>query len=66
VDLRLTEDQLRWAEALAIERQHGVDAPRWLAERIRELALAGDEAGITRFKAIAARLDRLTSGRAAQ
>lgn len=49
----------RLAEALAIQRQHGDAAPRWIAERIGALALVGDVEGVDRFKAIAARLDEL-------
>ncbi len=52
-------DRMRWAEALAIERLHGDDAPRWIAERIGALALAGDADGIERFKGIARRMERM-------
>lgn len=55
----MTPDQERWAEALAIERLHGDRAPVWIAERIGELALAGDAAGVERFRQIAERLDEL-------
>ncbi len=47
----------RWAEAAAIMRQHGAGAPRWVAERIGALVLAGDAAGVERFRAIAARME---------
>lgn len=61
----MTPDHQRWSEALAIERQHGTDACRWVAERIGALALAGDQAGVERFKEIAAKLDELLrAGRA--
>lgn len=49
----------RLAEALAIQKLHGDDAPCWVAERIGALALAGDAEGVERFKAIAARLSDL-------
>jgi hypothetical protein len=55
----MNPDQERYAEALAIERLHGPDAPRWIAERIGALALAGDVAGVARFQEIAIRLDQL-------
>lgn len=58
----MTPDHERWAEALAIERIHGDDAPRWVAERIGALAIAGDVDGVERFRQIAARLDQLRSG----
>lgn len=49
----------RLAEAWAIQRLHGDGAPRWVAERIGALALAGDADGVARFQAIAARIDEL-------
>ena len=55
----MTPEQERWAEALAIERQHGADAPRWVAVQIGALALAGDESGVRRFRDIGAKLDQL-------
>ena len=42
----MTPDQERWAEALAVERMHGDDSPRFIAERIGELAIAGDWKGV--------------------
>lgn len=57
----MTPDRERWAEALAIERQHGDQAHRIIAERIGALALKGDSEGIARWKAIATRLDALRS-----
>lgn len=58
-------DGMRWAEALAIERLHGDDAPRWVAERIGALALAGDADGVARFQEIARRMERLLIARSA-
>lgn len=58
-------DRMRWAEALAIERLHGDDAPRWVAERIGALALAGDTDGVKRFREIARRMERLLIARRA-
>jgi hypothetical protein len=55
----MTPDHERWAEALALEKRYGADAPRYVAQHIAALALAGDEAGVRRFKEIAARLDQL-------
>ncbi|HEV7290446.1 hypothetical protein [Sphingomonas sp.] len=43
----MTPDQERWAEALAVERLHGA------------LALAGDSAGVARFRQIAAKLESI-------
>ena len=55
----LTPDQERWAEALAVECQHGEDAPQFIAERIGALALAGDMEGVERWREIASRLDEI-------
>lgn len=55
----MSPEEERWAEALAIQRLHGDVAPVWVAERIGALALAGDQAGFERFRAIARRLDKL-------
>jgi hypothetical protein len=55
----LTEDRHLWACALAVEKQHGAGAPRFVAARIGALALTGDKAGIERWKAIARKLDAL-------
>src|SRR3546814_4758242 len=57
--MSLTREQERWAEALAVHRRHGESAPLFVAERIGALALAGDVAGIRRWREIAARLDQL-------
>lgn len=56
-------DRMRWAEALAIERLHGDEAPRWVAERIGALALAGDTGGVERFREIARRMEWLLVAR---
>ena len=55
----LTEDRHLWACALAVEKQHRAGAPRFVAARIGALALAGDNAGVERWKAIAAKLNAL-------
>ncbi|MGL3822806.1 DUF6961 family protein [Sphingopyxis sp. R3-92] len=55
----LTDDRHLWACALAVEKQHGAGAPRFVATRIGMLALAGDDAGVKRWKAIAAKMDAL-------
>jgi len=55
----MPDDRELWACALQVERQHGDDAPRFVAERIGALAVAGDQAGVATWKAIAWRLDQL-------
>ena len=59
----MTPDQERWAEALAIEKMHGDQAPMWIAERLGGLALAGEYAGVERMMEIAAKLDELRAMR---
>jgi hypothetical protein len=58
-DPYMTPQQERWAEALMVERQHGDDAPRVIAERIGALAANGDFDGVARWRAIAERLTQL-------
>lgn len=43
-----------------VNRIHGARAPLHVAERIGALALAGDMAGVERWREIAERLDQLT------
>ena len=58
----MTEDQERWAEAIAIERLHGERAKAWVAERIVAFREAGDVRRVERFSIIGVRLERLQSG----
>jgi len=55
----MPDDRELWACALQVERQHGKEAPRFVAQRIGALAELGDEAGIAAWKMIAERLDKL-------
>ncbi len=55
----MTADQEVWACALAIERQYTDRAATHVAERIGALVLAGDLAGVARWKRIAACLDAM-------
>lgn len=58
----MSPDAERWAEAFAIDRQHGSMAPAIIEERIRTLGMSGDEAGVRRWQQIAARYDQLQGG----
>ena len=58
-DAAVTPEQERWAEALAIERRCGAQAIEHIAERVTALAVAGDDAGVARWIAIAGRFDQL-------
>lgn len=55
----MTQDEERWAEALAVERLHSGRATVWVAERNRSLNLVGDTVGGERFQPIAHRLAAL-------
>lgn len=51
-----------WACANQVLQTHRDKAPLHVAEQIGALALAGDEAGIRTWQAIARRISQLTSG----
>jgi hypothetical protein len=55
----LTDWEL-WACANQVLKIHGDSAPVFVAEQIGVLALAGDDAGIATWRAIAARIVELT------
>ena len=55
----MTPERELWACANHMHVQHGADAPRVIAERIGELALEGDLAGVQNWRAIAERYTRL-------
>jgi hypothetical protein len=55
----MISDRELWACANQVLQQHGDRAPVFVAERIGALALAGDEAGVAAWRAIATRMDRL-------
>lgn len=57
--MSLTPEQERWAEASAILRIHKDRARIFVAERVGALALAGDAAGVQRWKEIAFKLQQL-------
>lgn len=58
-----TGTEWRFAEALALEKLHGADAPRFIAQRIGELAVAGDYAGIERLQEIGTAYDEIMMAR---
>lgn len=55
----MTPDEEREAEALMVWKMHSNWAPYFVADRIGALALAGDQAGVERWKQIATSLDAL-------
>lgn len=60
--MTITPEQERWAEALAVHRRHGAQAPLFVAERLGALALAEEYAGVERWMQIAQRVDALRAG----
>lgn len=59
----MTPEEESWAEALAIERFHGDQAPLHAANQIGVRAVLGDTEGVACWKLIAVKLDALRSGR---
>lgn len=57
----VTPDQERWAEATAVQRLHGDSAQAHVAERIADLLLKGDQAGVERWCEIGARVAELST-----
>nr|WP_242127305.1 hypothetical protein [Sphingobium sp. Sx8-8] len=62
----MTDDDIALGAAMMLLRRHGHLAPRRVAERIGELALAGDREGIRIWKRIASRMDEIIQPGAAQ
>jgi hypothetical protein len=56
----MSPEQVLWACASIVLRDHGNRTPHFVAERLGALALVGDVDGIRVWKAIAARIDQLT------
>lgn len=58
----MTWEQERWAEAAMVQRLHGDGASAHVAERIGDLLLKGDQAGVERWCEIGARVAELRAG----
>ena len=48
-----------YALALFVERKHGEDGPRYIAERIGKFANENDQGGVDLWEAVASRFARL-------
>lgn len=59
-----TRDQELWALALSIEREHGADGPRIIAEKIGAFALAGEAGAVELWSEVARRYEGMIAGRA--
>lgn len=55
----MTDDEIVLGAAMMLLRQHGEQAPLRVAERIGELAAAGDWSGVNVWKEIASRMDQI-------
>ena len=51
-----------WVEALWVDQHKGSEGPQFIANQITALALKNDQAGINRWKKIAAAYDQLQAG----
>lgn len=58
----LTRDKELWALALWVEKHHGADGPRFIAEKVGRFALDGDAGGVEMWKGVAERYDALRAG----
>lgn len=58
----MTNERELWLSAHLVLSLHGDAAAHFVAGRIAELVLEGDEAGMAVWKAIAVRLDQLMQG----
>ncbi|SCW76079.1 hypothetical protein SAMN02927924_02659 [Sphingobium faniae] len=57
--MKMTDDEVALGAAMMLLRRHGDLAPQRVAQRIGELALAGDHEGIELWKQIASRMDQI-------
>jgi hypothetical protein len=57
--MKMTEDEVALGAAMMLLRRHGDLAPVRAAERIGELALAGDQEGVLFWKRVAQRMDQI-------
>jgi hypothetical protein len=55
----MTRSKELWAVALWVEKHHGDEGPRYIAEQVGRPALEGDEAGVETWRSIAIRFDEL-------
>lgn len=55
----MTREQELWGVALWVEKQHGPDGPRFIAEQIGRLTLAREAEGVAMWRRIAERFEAL-------
>lgn len=61
----MTREQEMWGVALWVEKRHGADGPRFIAEQVGRLALAGEAEGVAMWRGIAERFQALNEGQTA-
>lgn len=57
--MTMTRDKELWALALWVEKHHGVDGPRFIAEKVGRFALDGEMGAVELWRDVAARFDQL-------
>ena len=55
----MTREQELWGVALWVEKQHGPDGGRFIAEQVGRLAIAGEAEGVSMWRAAAERFQAL-------
>lgn len=59
MSVTIERDKELWALALHVERKHGADGPRYIAEQVGKYALAGEQGGVDLRRELARRFDQL-------
>ena len=57
--MKMTGDEVALGAAMMLLRRHGDLAPVRVAERIGEMAIAGDQEGLLFWKRVALKMDRI-------
>lgn len=58
--MTVTRDKELWALALWVEKHHGADGRRFIAENVGGLARDGEQGGVDLWREVAARFDQLS------
>lgn len=57
--MALDRDKELWALALWVEKHHGADGPRFIAEKVGKFALEGEQGGVDLWRGVAERYGSL-------
>lgn len=55
----MTREQELWGVALWVEKHHGANGPRFIAEQVGRNALAGEAEGVSLWRGVAERFEAL-------